>query len=219
MKTWGANHMRWLAGVRFEEFGSQATMIDYLAEVQRAAERIARLETALDDAVDQASPETQRLIAALQTLRGIAKLTATTIATEVGQMSRFDHPSQLMSYAGVVPSEHSSGGPGKARRAGITKTGNAHLRRVLVESSWAYRHRPSVRGALQKRQVGQSEEVKAIAWKAQHRLSARYHRMSARGKPKPQVITAVARELLGFVWAVGREAERLSTDNQPAETI
>jgi transposase len=209
MTVWRSAHVQWLDGLRFEEFGSQATMVDYLAEVRHATERIIRLERAIDDAVGAASPETQDLIAALQTLRGVAKLTATTIAAEVGQMSRFEHPSQLMSYAGVVPSESSSGGPGHARRGGITKTGNAHLRRVLIESSWSYRHRPAVRGALRKRQEGQDKAVCNIAWKAQHRLHERYRRMSATDKPKPKVICAVARELLGFIWAVGVESEKL----------
>lgn len=207
MTRWGSTHMAWLAGVRFDEFGSQSTMVDYLAEVQHAAERILRLERAMDDALERASPESQALVAALQSLRGVAKLTATTIAAEVGQMTRFDHPSQLMSYAGIVPSEHSSGGPGKARRGGITKTGNAHLRRVLIEAAWSYRHRPAVKGALKKRQQGQSKEIRNIAWKAQHRLNERYRRMTATEKPKPKIICAIARELLGFAWAVGVESE------------
>lgn len=209
-KAWGSVHMAWLRGVRFDEFGAQATMIDYLAEVDHAAERIKRLERAIDDAVAEAPEHTKALVAGLQGLRGIAKLTAVTVATEVGQMSRFDHPRQLMGYSGMVPSEHSSGGPGKARRGAITKTGNAHLRRVLVEAAWSYRHRPGVKGKLRQRQqaLELSEEVKAIGWKAQHRLNERYRRMSGRGKPRPQVVTAIARELLGFVWAVGIEVEQ-----------
>jgi transposase len=207
MSRWGSKHLDWLRGVRFEEFGAQATMVDYLAQVDHAAERIVRLERALDDAIAEAPEEMQALVAGLQALRGIAKLTAVTIAAEVGRLSRFTRPVEFMGYCGVVPSEHSSGGPGKARRGAITKTGNAHLRRVLVESSWAYRHRPSVRGRLKQRQQGLSDEVKAISWRAQHRLHNRYRRMSGRGKPKPQVVTATARELAGFVWAVGREVE------------
>lgn len=207
-KAWGSVHMQWLRGVRFDEFGQQATMVDYLGEVDHAAERIVRLERAIDDAIEQAPEQTQALVAGLQALRGVAKMTAVTVASEVGQMSRFDHPRQLMGYSGTVPSEHSSGGPGKARRGAITKTGNAHLRRVLVEAAWAYRHRPGVKGNLLKRQQGLSDQVKAIGWKAQHRLNERYRRMAGRGKPKPQVITAIARELLGFVWAVGLQVER-----------
>lgn len=207
-KTWGSVHMAWLRGVCFEEFGAQATMVDYLAEVDHVAERITRLERAIDDAIVQAPEQTQALVAGLQALRGVARMTAVTIATEVGQMSRFDRPRQLMGYSGTVPSEHSSGGPGKARRGAITKTGNAHLRRVLVEAAWAYRHRPGVKGHLKKRQEGLSGPVKAISWKAQHRLHERYRRMLGRGKPKQQVITAIARELLGFAWAIGIEVEQ-----------
>jgi transposase len=210
-KAWGSVHMQWLRGVRFDEFGQQATMVDYLGEVDHAAERIVRLERAIDDAIAQAPEQTQALVAGLQALRGIAKMTAVTVASEIGQMSRFEHPRQLMGYSGTVPSEHSSGGPGKARRGAITKTGNAHLRRVLVEAAWAYRHRPGVKGNLRKRQQDLSDDVKAIGWKAQHRLHERYRRMAGRGKPKPQVITAIARELLGFVWAVGLQVEQEQT--------
>ena len=127
---------------------------------------------------------------------------------EVGELSRFERPRQLMAYSGAVPSEHSTGGPGKARRGAITKTGNAHLRRVVVEAAWAYRHKPGVYGKLKKRQESQREEIKTIAWKAQLRLCARYRRLTAKGKEKQKVVTAVARELLGFIWAIGVEAER-----------
>jgi len=215
-KAWGSVHMAWLRGVRFDEFGTQATMVDYLAEVDHAAERIQRLERAIDDAIAEAPEHTKALIDGLQALRGVAKMTAVTVAAEVGEMSRFDHPRDLMSYSGLVPSEHSSGGPGKARRGGITKTGNAHLRRVLVEAAWSYRHRPGVKGKLRQRQqaLELGDDVKAIGWKAQHRLNERYRRMTGRGKPKPQVVTAIARELLGFVWDIGVRVERTARQTQ-----
>jgi transposase len=146
------------------------------------------------------------VIAALQALRGIAKVTAITIVTELGELSRFDRPKKLMGYSGLVSSEHSSGS--RIRRGPITKTGNAHLRRVLVEAAWAYRYRPSVQGLLRRRQEGLSEEVKEIAWKAQHRLHSRYRHLTAHGKLKQLVVTAIARELLGFVWAIGVSVER-----------
>ena len=211
-KRWGTVHMAWLRGVRFGEFGAQATMVDYLAEVEHAAERIERLERAIDDAIAELPKDTQALVAGLQALRGIAKTTAVTIVAEVGRLSRFEHPRQLMGYSGLVPSEYSTGGPGKANRGAITKTGNAHLRRVLVEAAWAYRHRPGVKGSLRQRQQGLGDEVKTIGWSAQHRLHERYRRMVGRGKAKPKVITAIARELLGFVWAVGIEIERRQPD-------
>ena len=111
-----------------------------------------------------------------------------------------------MGYSGVVPSEHSSGS--HTRRGGITKTGNAHLRRIVIEAGWAYRHRPALGGTLRTRQEGLSEEVKALAWKAQHRLHARYARLIAKGKAPTQVVTAIGRELLGFIWAIGVHVEQ-----------
>ncbi len=146
------------------------------------------------------------VIDALQSLRGVSRLTATTIVAEVGELSRFDRASQLMGYTGVVPSEHSSGS--KTCRGGITKTGNCHLRRVLIEAAWTYRHRPRIYGALRERQEGIEQPVKEIAWKAQHRLHQRYRRLADRGPPHQKVVTAVGRELLGFIWAVGVHVER-----------
>jgi transposase len=208
MTSWSARHMVWLEGVKFNEFAAQATMIDYLHEVQQATARIVRLEKSVDEALELASPQTKHLVAALQALKGVAKIVAVTVATEVGEMSRFGSATQLMSYAGLVPSEHSSGGPGKSNRGAITKTGNSHLRRVLVESAWAYRHRPGVKGRLKKRQEGVSEAIKNISYKAQHRLHGRYKRMAASGKPSPKIITAIARELLGFIWDIGITSSR-----------
>jgi transposase len=144
--------------------------------------------------------------AAHEALRGVAKVAAVTIVAEVGQLSRFARARQLMGYSGAVASEHSSGP--RVRRGGITKTGNAHLRRIVVEAAWSYRHRPRVGSALRQRHARQSEAVRAIAWKAQHRLHSRYCRLLGRGKNKQQVVTAVARELLGFVWAIGVTVER-----------
>ena len=137
-----------------------------------------------------------------------------TIVSEVGELSRFEHPRQLMGYSGAVPSEHSSGS--KTQRGSITKTGNSHLRRVLIESAWSYRHRPRVIGKLRKRQEGVSESVKAIAWKAQQRLCARYRQLSAKGKVQQKVVTAIGREMLGFIWAIGVEVERVQAAKSPA---
>jgi transposase len=139
-------------------------------------------------------------------MRGVSKLAAVTVVAEVGELSRFEHPRQLMGYSGAVPSEHSSGG--KTQRGSITKTGNSHLRRVLIEGAWSYRHRARVIGKLRKRQESVSEPVKAIAWKAQQRLCARYRLLKAKGKVQQHVVTAIAREMLGFIWAIGVEVER-----------
>jgi transposase len=139
-------------------------------------------------------------------LRGIARVSAVTIVAEVGDLSRFQRAPQLMGYSGMGARENSSGV--RTRRGGITKTGNAHVRRIAIEAAWAYRHRPAVGDALRKRQATVSEAVKAIAWKAQLRLHARYRKLLGRGKCQQQVVTAVGRELLGFIWAIGVTVER-----------
>src|SRR5271170_1874203 len=144
----------------------------------------------------------------LQALRGIADISAVTIAAELGQVSRFGSARQLMGYCGAVPSEDSSGR--RTRRGGITKTGNAHLRRIVVEAAWSYRRPPCIWYGLRRRQESISEEAKEIAWKAQHRLHKRYVKLGAAGKNQKKIVTAVARELLGFIWAIGIRAETIS---------
>ena len=205
INRWTQRHLEWVKSVRFTEAAQEATLLDYFHEVDHMADRLARLEAALDAAVQAAPAPMRTVIAALQALRGVAQVSAATIVAELGQVSRFGRPRQLMSYSGTVASEHSSGD--RIRRGGITKTGNAHLRRIVIEAAWAYRHRPARGRALLKRQQPVSEEVKAIAWKAQHRLHARYRTLTARGKSKQQVVTAVGRELLGFIWAIGTTVE------------
>lgn len=146
------------------------------------------------------------VIEALQSLRGIAQLSAGSIMAEVGELSRFEHPCQLMGYSGAVCREHSSGP--HIRRGPLSKAGNAHLRRIVVEAAWAYRHRPAIGKTLAVRQRHSTAAVTALAWKAQHRLHQRYARLMARGKSKQQTVTAVGRELLGFIWAIGVHVER-----------
>lgn len=207
MKAWTGRHLDWLRReVKFEEFAQQTAFEDYLGEVDHQGQRIARLEAAINEAIEKAPETMQAVVAALQALRGVAKLTAVTIVAEVGQLSRFATPRQLMGYSGAVASEHSSGE--RTRRGGITKTGNAHLRRVLVEAAWSQRFLPVLTRRLKERQEGLTAEVQEIATKARHRLHARYRRLLARGKTKQQVVTAVARELVGFVWAIGVAVER-----------
>ena len=202
-----------MKSVRCTEAAQEATLLDYFHEVDHMADRLARLEAALDAAVQAAPAPMRTVIAALQALRGVAQVSAATIVAELGQVSRFGRPRQLMSYSDTVASEHSSGD--RIRRGGITKTGNAHLRRIVIEAAWAYRHRPARGRALLKRQQPVSEEVKAIAWKAQHRLHARYRTLTARGKSKQQVVTAVGRELLGFIWAIGTTVEAEAGRTRP----
>ncbi len=206
MKSWTAKYMEWLKGqVHFDQPALESTFVDYVHEVSHQAERILELEKAIDKAIAAAPAQIHAVIDALQALRGVAKITAVTIVAEVGSFSRFENPRQLMGYSGMVASEFSSGN--RIQRGRITKTGNAHLRRVIGEAAWAYQRRPWVGGFLRKRQQGLEQEVKDIAWKAQQRLHSRYAKLSARGKNKNQVVTAVGRELLGFTWAIATRIE------------
>jgi transposase len=181
MKAWTQAHLAWVKSAgHFEHAPQEATLLDYIHEVDHVAARIARLEAAIAAAVQEAPVRMRAVIDGLQALRGIALVSAVTIASEVGELSRFAKPRQLMGYSGAVASEDSSGE--RTRRGGITKAGNAHLRRVVIEAAWAYRHRPAVGPTLRKRQAPVSAEVKEIGWKAQHRLHARYRALTARGK-------------------------------------
>lgn len=206
VKSWTSKHLLWVKTLRFEHAAQEATFLDYLHEVEHAAERVARLECAIEQAIESLPAPMQAVIAGLQALRGIRKVSAATIVAEVGPLSRFPRPKQLMGYSGMVSSEDSTGS--SVRRGAITKTGNAHLRRIMGEAAWAYQHRPAMSTLLKRRQEGLSEEVREIAWKAQHRLCSRYRRLTAKGKLRQKVATAIGRELLGFVWAIGMQVER-----------
>ncbi len=208
-KAWTQQYMQWIrAKVHFPHAALEVTLSDYLEEVEHCTARIGKLDKAIDEAVKQAPTEIRAVIEALQALRGVAQTTAATIVSELGSLSRFENPRQLMGYSGLVSRESSSGN--KVQRGGITKTGNGHLRRVVMESAWAYQHRPKVIGDLLRRQkrLKLSEEAIQIAWKAQQRLHKRYKTFAAGGKNKNQIITAVGRELLGFIWAIARETEK-----------
>jgi transposase len=202
-QPWTAGHLAWIRGLQFEQAAQQTVLIEYLHEVEHVAARLTRLDAAITDAVLQMPPAMAALVRALQALRGVATVTAVTVVAEVGDLTRFPNPRHLMAYAGVVPTERSSGT--SRWQGGITKTGNAHLRRVIGEAAWAYRYGPAVRAPLRARQADLDPAVVAIAWKAQHRLHHRYRQMTTRGKPHNQVVTAVGRELLGFMWAIARE--------------
>lgn len=206
MKAWTAKYMDWLKRqVHFEIAALEATFLDYVQQVRHQAERITELEKAMDAAITAAPAQIRAVVEALQALRGVAKLTAMTIVAEVGSFSRFENAPALMGYSGMVSSEFTTGK--QVRRGKITKTGNAHLRRVVGEAAWAYQRRPWVGGFLKKRQQGLEQEVKDIAWKAQTRLHSRYTKLTARGKNKNQTVTAVGRELLGFIWAIAVRTE------------
>jgi transposase len=207
-EKWTKKYLNWIRiHAHFDQPALEATVSHYLQEVEHAAERILQLEKAIDEAVAQASPEIRAVIEALQALRGVAQMTAATVVCELGSLTRFSSPRQLMGYSGLVSRETSSGN--RVQRGAITKTGNAHLRRVLVESAWAYQHRPNVQGGVLRRQtsLALSEAAKRIAWKAQQRLHKRFIAMAARGKERGKIVTALARELLGFMWAIAVHTE------------
>jgi transposase len=206
VKNWTLKHLLWIKTLRFERPEQEATFLDYLHEVEHQAERVKRLDQAIDQAIESAPAEMRALIAALQALRGIQTVSAATLVAEVGPVSRFARPKQLMGYSGMVSSENSTGT--SVRRGAITKTGNAHVRRILGEAAWAYQYRPAMSPELKKRQEGLSEEVKEIAWKAQHRLCSRYRHLTAKGKLRQKIMTAIGRELLGFIWAIGIQVEK-----------
>ncbi|MCQ4365838.1 IS110 family transposase [Mycobacterium gordonae] len=202
VKTWTTKYEEWLDTVRFAQECQQITFQEYRQSIQETKQRLARYEKEIEQ---QATISSQApLIQALQALRGIKVLTATTIAVELGDISgRFGHPSYLMSYAGLVPRERSTGG--SRWQGGLTKAGNTHVRRVLVESAWSYRYTPGVRKALRERTAGLPPAIQAISWEAQTRLHKKYKTMMRQGKHKGVIAAAIARELLGFVWAIAQE--------------
>jgi len=206
--SWTRKHLEWIAQQQFEHSSDKVIHDDLMSEVNHADGRIERLEQSIDEAMTRAPAEQQELVAALATLRGVARLTAITLMVEVGCFSRFETAGALMSYCGMVPSEHSTGGPNKARRGRITKTGNAHLRRILGEASWHYAKRPRPSPKLARRRQGASPVLLEISRKAEHRLCSRFARLTLKGKPKPKAAIAVARELLGFVWHIGVQVEQ-----------
>ena len=196
-KAWSKRHDAWLRAHTWPLAALDQTHRAYLRAVDEVLARLRDVEIELRALLDlePLRPRVQRL----RCFRGIDDLTALTIAAELGDPRRFATAPNTMAYVGLVPSEHSSGA--KRAQGGITKTGNAHLRRVLVESAWHYRHHPFVSATLRARQRGAPADVIARAWTAQQRLYRRYQRLAARGKPKQHIVTAVARELTGFVWA------------------
>ena len=209
MRAWTGRHAIWLGQQRFDSPVLQTVFDEYRSTLGLIADRVERLEQAILTAVASLSPAQQTLVAALATLRGVREVTAATVVSELVTFRRFARPRQLMGYAGLVPREHSSGA--SRWRGAITKTGNAHLRRVLVEAAWAYRHRPAPSRVLRRRQVGQPAPVLAIAHAAQTRLCARYRRMMSLGKAPLFIATIIGRELLGFMWAIAQEIEHHET--------
>jgi len=198
---WTQTHFRWLERVKFAIPIQQIVFEEYVDTIKQAQQRVVGLEDEMHKAMPTWS--LAPVVEALMAMRGIKLITAMTIMAELGDISRFDSPRQLMAYLGLVPSEYSSGKT--TRRGGITKTGNSHVRRVLTESAWCYRFPARRTAHLQRRAEKNSEEIQAIAWKAQKRLCGRYRHLLDRGKIKVQVCTAIARELVGFIWAIACE--------------
>ncbi|MFZ5447552.1 MAG: IS110 family transposase [Thermodesulfobacteriota bacterium] len=201
--TWGRGYWRWLRGLYLEHPAQQIVLQEYLDAVREATARVQRLTAQIRELV----PQWRRapVVRAYQALRGVSLLVAATVVAEVGDLNRFYNPKELMAYLGLVPSEHSSGA--SVRRGPITKTGNGHARRVLVEAAWAYRLRARITRPLLQRQEGLPQSIRQISWKAQLRLCARYRRLLARGKAKQTIVTAIARELAAFIWAIGKAVE------------
>lgn len=197
-RAWTQRHEQWLNQIEWEYPSDQLVFCEYRHCIQESLDRVRRFEEHITKFVDT-SPW-RPVIEALQCLRGFGLITATTVYAELGSVARFARPPQLMSYAGLVPGENSSGG--RSRHLSITKAGNAHLRRVLVEAAWHYRHQPYVSQTLRRRQAGQPAEVVQISWRAQTRLNSRYRRFLGRGKEKNRAVVAVAREMLGFIWEI-----------------
>ncbi len=201
---WTQAHVRWFETVSFEQPTQQIVFQEYVDTVLACNRRVQGLDEQLEGVARESV--FWPVIEALMALRGVNVLTATTIVAEIGDLHRFANAPQLMAYLGLVPSEHSSGS--KQTRGGITKTGNGHVRRVLVEAAWTYRHPARKSALLQRRAECTSEAVQDIAWKAQKRLCQRYRHLTNRGKQSVQVCTALARELAGFVWAIAQATPR-----------
>ena len=197
--TWGKAHMAWLAGQKLAHLEQRIALEEMLHAVRQAGDRIARLEQAIHAAVPDWSLAPSAT--ALMALRGIEFIAATTLLAEIGDLTRFRTPRELMAWLGMVPSEHSTGE--RTRRGPITKTGNRRARSILVECAWSYRHPPRVSRDKLTRLEAAPPAVRDIAWKAQSRLTARYRALRRAGKVDVIAITAVARELAAFIWAVG----------------
>jgi len=212
VRSWTSRHLAWLRTVHFDSAGLDHIFQDHFNEVDHQSSRLRLAEAAIDEAIKAGPPEMSEMVAALQMLRGVAKTTAAALVAEIGCFSRFDGADKLMSYVGVVPSEYSTGGPAKRSQGGITKQGNGHVRRLVTESAWNYRFQPITNARMKACEKGVDPkllpELKRISSDAQQRLCGRYRHLLLCGKNKHVTVTAVGRELLGFVWAIGVTVEQ-----------
>lgn len=193
---WTQAHMNYLRRQRMPHVAQQLVIEEYIQAVDAGVERVNRIEQQMKDLLP--SWEREPYVRALMSFRGFQEVAAMTEVSELGDLSRFDHPRQLMGYLGLVPSEDSTGS--RRRQGGITKTGNGHARWMLIECASHYSHAPRVSPQLSARQAGQSREVRAIAWRAQNRLNYRFKRLAARGLHRNKIVVGIARELCGFLW-------------------
>lgn len=205
-RTWSARHLDWIRAQRFAHEAQNRVLRDYLKAVEDQTERVDRLTKDLEELVEQTA--LAPLVRALQAFRGIRLVTAVIIAAELGDLRRFATARQLMAYLGLVPSEESTGT--RRRQGRITRAGNSHVRWILVEAAWHYCRPPLMSKALRRRNQGVAEGVRAIAWKAQKRLNNRYYQLARKGKNPQKAVVAVARELAGFLWAVGQQTQLLA---------
>lgn len=204
-KAWTRAHGRWLASQSFEHPAHQILLAEYCQAVEDAGVRLDRLGKLIGET--SASWSMAPAVAAYQAMRGVAFMTAVTLVVEIGDIRRFNSPRQLMAYLGLVPSESSTGE--RVRRGGITKAGNARARRALIEGAWTYRYPARISSTISARLVGLPKSVCAIAWKGQVRLCTRYRRLINAGKAKTVAVTAIAREMAAFIWAIGQEVAPL----------
>jgi len=203
---WSNAFFNWLSDIAMPYAAQQVALQEYIDTVHENLRRVNRLTDQIRHLVPtwRFAP----VVSALQAARGVSLIVAVTVLAELGDLSRFDNPSELMAHLGLVPSERSSGA--SIKKGGITKTGNGHVRKVLVEAAWAYRMQPRVSRLLLKRRQGVPDEVCQIAWKAQLRLCARFRRLTARGKSKQKVVTAIARELSAFLWVMAKQLQPMA---------
>jgi len=201
--SWTRSYYRWLGTLNFGASAAQTAFTEYWQAVQWADERVARLTQA--SAASIAGWRFAPVVAALQALRGLDEVSAIGLVAEIGDIGRFEHPRQLMGYLGLVPSEHSSGE--RVARGSITKSGNAHARRLLTEAAWNYRFKARIGYRAQQRQEGLPQAIRDTAWKAQLRLTGRFAKLHGRGVQINKVCVAVARELAGFIWAIAQQAQ------------
>src|SRR5664280_672596 len=202
--SWSLAYYRWLSTLNFDAGATQSAFTEYWHAVEAADERVERLTKALQSSIT--GWRFEPVVGALQALRGVASITAIGLVAEIGDFARFSHPRKLMGYLGLVPSEHSSGE--RTRRGSITKTGNAHARRLLTEAAWNYRFKARISREALARQEGLSESIRTTAWKAQLRLTQRFAALRDREVQINKACVAIARELAGFIWAIGMQARQ-----------